>query len=91
VAEVLRRSLLRQLLTSARAGEALDAYLTLPLRRHGHSALLVRILQLRANFSAYDASYVALAERLEAPLLTGDHRLERAARRHLEIDVIGLY
>jgi predicted nucleic acid-binding protein len=45
---------------------ALQHYLLLPLTRHGHQALLPRVLELRANFSAYDACYVALAERLRA-------------------------
>jgi predicted nucleic acid-binding protein len=91
VASALRRALLRNELTVGRAAEALADYLALPLRRHHHGRLLARILALRANLSAYDASYVALAERLEAPLLTGDRRLERAARRHTDIEVLGLY
>jgi len=55
----------------------------LPLSRHGHQHLLARILSLRANFSAYDATYIALAERLGATLVTGDQRLARAAESHL--------
>lgn len=55
--------------------------LALPLLRHGHQALLPRCLGLKHVLSPYDATYVALAEYLEAPLLTGDLRLARAARR----------
>jgi predicted nucleic acid-binding protein len=73
---------------SERAAEALANYVALPQRRHGHLLLLARALRLRANFSAYDAAYVALAERLQAPLLTADGRLARAARRDTEVEVI---
>lgn len=34
------------------------------------------------NFSAYDATYVALAERLDASLVTADRKLSRAVTRH---------
>ncbi len=78
VTAALRRGILLGALAEPRAEQALTAYLDLPLIRHGHQALLPRILGLRANFSAYDATYVALAERLEAPFLTADRRLARA-------------
>ena len=67
--------------------EALDDFLLLPLTRHEHLPLLGRMLALRRNFSAYDACYLALAERLGASFVTGDGRLAAAARRHLELDV----
>ncbi len=73
-----RGGILRGALAEPRAEQALTAYLDLPLTRHGHQTLLPRILGLRANFTSYDAAYVALAERLEAPLLTTDSRLARA-------------
>jgi predicted nucleic acid-binding protein len=41
-------------------------------------ALLQRVWELRDNLSAYDASYVALAELLDCTLLTADRRLSRA-------------
>lgn len=78
VSAALRRGILLGALTEPRAKQALTAYLDLPLTRHGHQTLLPRILALRANFTAYDASYVALAERLRAPFLTADRRLARA-------------
>jgi predicted nucleic acid-binding protein len=43
--------------------------------RYDHGPLLPRIWQLRRNCTAYDASYLALAETLGAPLLTLDKRL----------------
>ncbi len=78
VTAALRRGILRGALAEPRAEQALTAYLDLPLNRHGHQTLLPRILGLRANFTSYDATYVALAEKLEAPLLTTDRRLARA-------------
>jgi predicted nucleic acid-binding protein len=84
----LRRAILRGLLTDERAQTALAQYLRLPLARHGHSALLSSVLALRSNFGAYDACYVALAERLGAEFLTADSRLVRATREHTRVVVI---
>ena len=50
----------------------------LAVARHGHEALLDRMLELRNSPSASDAGYVALAELLDAPLATVDRRLSRA-------------
>ena len=47
----------------------------LPVERYSHTILLQRICQLRTSLTAYDAAYVALAEALDAPLLTCDERL----------------
>lgn len=85
---VLSRGLLTRRLGGARARDALADYLDLPLVRHGHRSLLARILELRDNFSAYDAAYVALAEDLGAELLTADRSLARAARRHTGVAVL---
>lgn len=83
VASALRQALLSRAITEAHAMEAVRDYLDLPLIRHGHGELMDRILELRNNFSAYDAAYVALAEMLEAPLLTTDAKLTRALRDHV--------
>jgi predicted nucleic acid-binding protein len=71
-----------------RAADAIEDYLDLPLFRHGHQALLGRVLQLRSNFSAYDAAYVALAEQLGGELLTVDDRLARAVRTQLHLGLV---
>ncbi len=88
VAAALRRSLLTQRLNSVRAAEALQDYLDLALTRHGHQALLGRVLELRSNFSAYDAAYVALAEQLKGELLTADDSLARAVRSQLRLQLV---
>ena len=53
-----------------------------------HDVLLSRVWDLRHNFTAYDAVYVALAEALEASLLTRDQRLAAAANRHVQVELI---
>ena len=88
VASSLRRLLQRRVLSEDRAKEALSDYLDLPLTRHGHQTLLARVLSLRANFSAYDATYAALAERLGAALLTADENLARATESHLDVATV---
>jgi predicted nucleic acid-binding protein len=70
-------------LTIATAAAGCTDYADLSVTRHAHLPLIGRILELRDNFTAYDAAYVALAEMLDLPFLTGDERLARAVRRHL--------
>lgn len=81
-AAALRSLALAGILSTERCSEALIDYLDLPLTRHGHTALLARALELRENLSSYDATYVTLAEALEAELLTSDGRLARAVEAH---------
>ncbi len=78
VTQVLRRWEASGALDPERAQAAVELLVDLPLVRHGARALVPRIWGLRANLSAYDAAYVALAEGLEAPMLTCDERLARA-------------
>lgn len=59
-----------------------------PLQRYPHTLLLPRIWELRNNLTAYDAAYVALAEALDAPLLTRDQRLANAAGTRARIELI---
>lgn len=78
VLQALRRYQRAGELEEAGAAAALGAFLELDLERHGHEPLLARAWELRANLTAYDAVYVALAEALEAPMVTCDARLARA-------------
>jgi len=81
VAQVVRRYELLGDLGSHRGAEVLADLSDLAVERYRHRALLPRIWELRANLTAYDAAYVALAEVLEATLLTRDSRLVRAPHR----------
>jgi len=60
-----------------------------PIRRYPHGFLLSRVWQLRNNLTAYDAVYVALAETLNAVLLTCDGRLARAAGTTAHTELVG--
>ena len=84
---VLRRLVLAEKLPEGHALQALATADRLGLRRHPSRSLWPRAWELRTNLSAYDALYVALAERLDAPLLTADARLARAPglRCHVEV------
>ena len=78
VAQVLRRLVREGTVPANRADEAVQDLLDLRLTRYPHYMLLPRVWQLRHNFSAYDAAYVGLAEKLAAPLITRDTRLASA-------------
>jgi len=75
VAQVLRRFVIAGEMSGERGAEAIVDLAELPLVRYPHDLLLSRVWELRHNLTAYDALYVALAEALEAPLLTRDRRL----------------
>jgi len=78
VAQALRRYAKDGELDAGDAMVALEDLQSLDLQRHAHEPLLERVWELRQNLSAYDAVYVALAEVLDAVLLTCDGRLARA-------------
>ncbi len=88
IASVVRRLAGRGEIDAARGRLMLDALRDLPLERHAHALLLPRIWHLRENVTAYDAAYVALAEILDAPLLTRDARLARAAGHLIAVELI---
>jgi len=87
VAQILRRFVRRGELAPERARQALDDLAGLPLERYSHEILIPRAWALRENLTAYDAVYVALAEVLEATLLTRDARIPRAPGHNARIEV----
>jgi predicted nucleic acid-binding protein len=88
VAQVIRRYVANGDIAANRGREALDDLADLRLRRYPHDWLLPRIWELRHNLTAYDAAYVALAEALDAPLLTRDRRLAAAVGPRARIELI---
>ena len=78
-ANILRRQQLARRLERAEANLAHRDLLTLPLQLWPYPALAGRAWDLRGTLTTYDASYVALAERLGARLVTLNHRLARAS------------
>ena len=79
VAHTLRSGVLRGQVGAGEARTALDRWSRLGLRRFAVVGLLGRIWELRDNVTAYDATYVALAEALDCSLVTADARLARAS------------
>jgi len=88
VARVIRRYAASGAVNGERGRQALADLADMPLRRYPHDFLLPRIWELRNNLTAYDATYVALAEALEAPLLTRDRRLAGASGHRAPIELV---
>ena len=91
VLSALRRLVASGETTAERAGMAITDLQDLPIERYAHDILVARIWQLRENFSAYDASYVALAEGVgdePVPLLTADGTLARAIEERTDVPVL---
>ncbi|HET6949034.1 MAG TPA: type II toxin-antitoxin system VapC family toxin [Acidimicrobiales bacterium] len=78
VAHAFRARVRRGTVSARDAGRALDRWVRLGVRRYPVQGLLPRGWELRDSVSAYDATYVALAEALDCALLTGDARLAGA-------------
>jgi predicted nucleic acid-binding protein len=85
--QVLRRLVRQGTLTPRRAVEAIEDMAALRIARYPPVLLLQRIWRLRQNLTAYDAAYVALAEELQAPLITRDRRIAAAPGHAAAIEV----
>ena len=87
VIHALRRQALRGALTPRRSDEALEDLANIMFVRYPHTPLVERIWELRHNLTTYDAAYVALAEALDAPLITTDARLAQAPGVHAVVEL----
>jgi len=80
VMSALRRLVAGRRIAADRGEEFLTSLATLPVERYSHLPLMGRIWELRNNFTAYDAAYIALAEATDAVLYTSDAKLEKGHR-----------
>lgn len=87
VAQVIRRYWRSGDVTPARGSEALSDLADLPIERYAHAPLLGRVWQLRNNVTAYDGVYLALAEAVNATLVTRDRALARVPGVHATVEV----
>jgi predicted nucleic acid-binding protein len=88
VAHALRGQVARGVISEATASQALGRWARVGVIRFAAVGLLSRVWELRGNVSAYDGTYVALAESLDCHLVTADARLGRAPGPHCPITVL---
>jgi predicted nucleic acid-binding protein len=70
----------RRRVDSHRSGQLLAGLAALPAVRYPHTPLPGRIWELRHDFTAYDAAYIALAEATNSTLYTCDEKLSKGRR-----------
>jgi predicted nucleic acid-binding protein len=87
VTQGLRRYHFQRALSARRANQALEDFGDLAISRYPHNLFLPQAWALRNNLSAYDAVYIALAEALDAVLLTCDRRLANAHGHHARVEL----
>lgn len=87
---VLRKRWIAGTLSARRFRDAVDDLLALPLTRYPTGPLMNRAYELRAKVTAYDASYVAVAEALGCVLVTGDGRLARSSGPRCRIELLAI-
>jgi predicted nucleic acid-binding protein len=86
ITQALRRYVRSGVISSDRGAEALSTLSDLPIIRYPHLTLLPRIWEWRHNLTAYDGAYLALAEALDAPLVTRDRALQSSkSTAHVEV------
>jgi len=90
VIQTIRKKVQGGALTATAGAEAVNRLKRLPIVRHPHAALVDRIWALRGNLTAYDASYVALAERLRVSLLTADSSFTTAPGIRCQVKFVKL-
>lgn len=89
VVQVFRRLARTGVVSPARATASVALLERLPMDRRPTLPLVPRMWALRENLTAYDATYVALAEALQCPLLTCDARVRDAPGHTATVRVVG--
>lgn len=84
----IRRAVMRQLVTDHEGLVAVADFSSLPIRRWPTKPLMQRAYQLRGTHSVADATYVALAEGFDVPLVTCDGPLARSHGHHAQIELV---
>jgi predicted nucleic acid-binding protein len=90
VLHALRRMTRTGAISEERVADARGDFAELALARYPHEPLSDRVWELRHNLTAYDATFVALAEALGAPLVTCDARLASASGHRARIELFTL-
>lgn len=85
---VLRKRWLAKTISARRFASAVDDLEALAIDRYPTLRFMRRAYELRDNVTAYDATYIALAEILECDLVTGDRRLAKAPGTRCAIRVL---
>ncbi len=88
VAQVIRKYVARGEIDAERGRVALDDLGAVRMQRYPHDFLLPRIWSLRNNVTAHNAVYIALAEALDAVLLTRDYRLAGAVGHRARLELV---
>ena len=88
VLSVLRGLLLGHQIDEDTANEAIANFRGFKIERHPERDLVDRVWSLRHEYTTYDASYIALAETLECPLITCDKKLT-GHLHHADVKVFG--
>ena len=88
ITQALRRLVAMHGLTLPRASQVVQDLSDARIHRYAHTSFLGRIWSLRANLTAYDGVYIALAEALGAPLVTCDARLGHAPGHRARVEVL---
>ena len=80
VMSALRKLVAGRRIDAHRSGQFLAELAALPADRYSHTPLIGRIWELRHNFTAHDAAYIALAEATDSVLYTCDEKLSKGHR-----------
>ena len=88
VAGALRGHVMGGKLDPVQLDEAVEDFIAFRIERHPMTGLLGHMLDLRENFTVYDAAYLVLAQALDAPIVSADAKLREATRLGIDLRVL---